>query len=514
MKAEDSTRRAMNLDQRFEPVAALVRGSTVESVHRGALAAVDSAGSVLGHVGDPSLRISLRSVAKPLQALALVESGAAEAFGVSSEELAVVAGSHSGQSEHTRLVTAMLERCAVAPEALVCGAPTHMCSGKHAGMIVLARHLGAPIEGYELPDHPVQQEIERAILGLLEQRPAATALQVAPAHDGGGRSTLFDGTDGCGVPLISLSLDALGWLYALLGAGATPALASVRDAMLAHPELIGGRNTFDTRLMLCCPGRVISKGGAEGVQALALCPPQNAAGPRRAPVGVVLKIQDGSPRPIPLLSRVYLEACGVMVPDEMPTETAPREEWTERALSSGEVIPLFEARVLGWGEEVAEETLADDLKEELKHGRLVLVEGRGDEKDLTRFLRDEWPLSDEETFGRATQWIADPYALTLRHKRKVLAVLKGHFLGGLASVDEFIVGHEYRSRGVGAHMLVRFEEEAHRRRCARVVLRTVKGGRAESFYRRLGYQRECVQLDYEFGEDFVRLAKRLKVEAD
>ncbi len=142
--------------------------------------------------------------------------------------------------------------------------------------------------------------------------------------------------------------------------------------------------------------------------------------------------------------------------------------------------------------------------------RLAMVVGRGDEKDLARFLREEWPLSDEETFGRETQWIADPYALILKQRRKVLAVLKGHFLGGLASVDEFIVGRDYRSRGIGADMLARFEEEARRRGCARIVLRTVKGGRAEDFYRRMGYERECVQLDYEFGEDFVRLTHRVR----
>ncbi len=519
MAADEDVRRALTLDQRFEPLAALVRDSSPESIHRGAIASVDTSGLLRGWVGDPSVPILLRSTAKPFQALAVVESGAAEAFSITAEEIAVMAGSHAGQQEHTRVVAGLLERCGVSPDSLVCGPLVHMCSGKHAGMVALALHLGAPVAGYERTDHPVQREIARTIEKLLAMRPVprawgealpeATTDAAASTADGAASPSLFAGVDGCGVPVIRLPLDAVAWLYALLGAGATPGLATVRDAMLALPELVGGRTRFDTRLMRSLPGRVVAKGGAEGVQALAVCPQADIPADEGMVVGLVIKVEDGSTRPIPLVVRACLEASGLQLPSDMPTQTPPRDEWTERTLSPGEWVALFDAAALG-GDGVQGLAPAGQVPGLLQEGgKIELVVGRGDEKDLARFLREEWPLSDEETFGRETQWIADPFALILKQRRKVLAVLKGHFLGGLASVDEFIVGRDYRSRGVGAYMLARFEEEARRRGCARVVLRTVKGGRSEGFYRRLGYERECVQLDYEFGEDFVRLMHRI-----
>ncbi|MFN2167498.1 MAG: GNAT family N-acetyltransferase [Anaerolineae bacterium] len=513
MATDRNIRRALILDQRFEPLAALMRGSSMESVHRGAVAVVDSSGLLRSRVGDATVSILLRSAAKPFQALAVVESGAAEAFAVSPEELAVMAGSHAGQREHSRLVAGLLERCALGPDALLCGSLVHMCSGKHAGMLLLARHLGAPVDGYEQPDHPVQWEIALTIARLLRMRPGSEEASEERLPDASVLE-IFDGADGCGVPAIRLPLEAAAWLYALLGAGATPGLAAIRDAMVTFPTLMGGGSRFDTRLMAAASGQLVAKGGAEGVQGLAISAMHQGTGPTRPAMGIVIKVADGSARPVPALTRRCLEACGLELPSEMPTQTAPRDEWTERALTPGEWAVLIDPWALGcFGpEEVgpgrAEFDPGDDKD------RLTLLEGRGDEKEVDRFLREEWPLSDEETFGRETQWIADPFALILIQRRRVVAVLKGHFLGGLASVDEFIVGRDFRGRGIGAHLLERFEKEARLRGCTRIVLRTVKGGRAESFYRRLGYERECVQLDYEFGEDFVRLARRLRTDGD
>ena len=115
MAADEDVRGALTLDQRFEPLAALVRDASPESIHRGAIASVDASGLSRGWVGDPSVPILLRSTAKPFQALAVVESGAAEAFSITAEEIAVMAGSHAGQQEHTRVVAGLLERCGVSP---------------------------------------------------------------------------------------------------------------------------------------------------------------------------------------------------------------------------------------------------------------------------------------------------------------------------------------------------------------------------------------------------------------
>jgi GNAT superfamily N-acetyltransferase len=138
---------------------------------------------------------------------------------------------------------------------------------------------------------------------------------------------------------------------------------------------------------------------------------------------------------------------------------------------------------------------------------------RGDEKDVLRFLREQWPDVDREYFGRAVEWTADPYALVHRQDGEVTGVVRGHFIGGLASVDELMVREGARGRGLGSLLLGRFEEEARRRECSRIVLRAVKDTRAEDFYRKRGYHRECVQYGYEFGYDYVRLVRDVEGEA-
>ncbi len=489
----------------------------MECVHRGVIAVVDSEGRPRGGFGDPATAVPLRSAAKPFQAAAVVQSGAVDAFGVTLEELAVMAGSHAGQAQHVRAVRSLLARAEAAEDVLVCGPPVHMCSGKHAGMILLARQLGVPVDGYEQPEHPVQQYIGAFVARLLAapagDRDSLSSLVEfdgaaspgSPAHPGSPAPSLFVGIDGCGVPVLRLRAEQVAWLFARLAAGALPALARVRDAMLAHPEMVAGRSRLDTRLMCAAPGKVIAKGGAEGVQGLALSVGVDGA----AVLGWAIKIEDGSGRPLPLLIRACLQAGGLDLPPHALEQTLPRDEWTVRSLAPAVEHLLVDPAALGTADPREPQSGGERPPVLLDVGRLEMVTGHGDEKELVRFLREEWPLSDEEVFGRPTEWIADPFALILKHKRKVLGVLKGHFLGGLASIDEFIVGHEYRGQGLGAKMLARFEQEARSRGCRRVVLRSVKGGRAESFYRRYGYVTECVQLDYEFGEDFIRMSHRI-----
>ncbi len=501
-------RAAVTLDQRFEPLVAVMRDGVPESIHRGAVVWADVTGRVCGGVGDPTLPIHLRSTAKPFQALAVVESGAADAFALTSEELAVMCGSHAGQREHVRVVGGLLERVGAPPAKLVCGSLAHMCSGKHAGMTVQALHLGAPVEGYERVDHPVQQRVAGVIAGLLGRERAAAASAAPPPE------ALFAGRDGCGVPVIRLRLDEAARLYALLAAGATPGLVRVRDAMLAHPELVAGRSRLDTKVMKALPGAVVAKGGAEGVQALAVVgqvarPEEGAYQPGIA-LGCVFKIANGSTRPVPPLVQACLHAAGLAVDAEELAETLPRDEWSSRSLAAGEVVLLIDDGRLS----VAREGCAPASHgSEITFGgsdKVRLKVARGNEADVVRFLYREWPLSDEETFGPDTIWCALPFALVLKERRRVLGVLRGHFLGGVASVDEFIVGHDYRGRGAGEQMLLRFEQEARAQGCTRVVLRAVKGSRAECFYRRLGYETQCTEFDHEFGNDFVRLAHAIQ----
>jgi L-asparaginase II len=303
------------------PVAVIVRrGERVESEHRVAYAVADAAGRLVEAAGDVGRAVFPRSAIKPLQALALVESGAADHFAVSAQELALACASHSGEPEHVALVRAWLAR--LDPSALECGAhpPLHAesaqrltaagrspervhnnCSGKHAGMITVARHLGAPIAGYSRADHPVQRLIE----GILCAMTGLTALP-APA------------TDGCGVPTWPIPLGRLAAAMARfaapdgLPAARAEACARLRAAMLAHPHLIAGTDRPCTEIMTAVSG-VLVKTGAEGVYA--------ACVPGRQ-LGLALKVEDGAARAAPVALLALLEALGVLDPEATSTLAA------------------------------------------------------------------------------------------------------------------------------------------------------------------------------------------------
>jgi L-asparaginase II len=275
------------------------RGGTVESRHRGALALVSSADELLASLGDPAQLIFLRSSAKPFQLAPFVASGLFDSYGLGDEALAIMAASHSGEDRHVRTVQAILRGAGLTQSVLQCGAhapydretarrlardgeePTalrHNCSGKHTGMVLFARALGAPIETYWQPDHPVQR----------------AALATISALTGVAERQIITATDGCGVVTFGLPLRSLALAFARL---ADPhavaddklaaALSRIRDAMMAHPELVGGeRRRLDTALMRAEPGRLVAKGGAEGVQAVGLVGGDPAA-------GLALKIEDG-----------------------------------------------------------------------------------------------------------------------------------------------------------------------------------------------------------------------------
>ena len=508
---------AAAFDPCFEPIAAVVRGSAVESIHRGAIAVVDSDGALLGGVGDPGTYVLLRSAAKPFQAAAIVASGAAEAFSLTDEEIAVMAASHAGSPEHVDAVGRLLARGDLSAASLVCGPVEHMCSGKHAGMLLLARHLGVSGEGYERDDHLVQREIAGYVASLLESGPGRAT-----------RRPLFAGTDGCGVPVLGLTLREAAWLFALLAAGATPALARVRNAMRTHPFLVAGDGRLDTNLMRAGAGGLVAKAGAEGVQGIGLV---GVAGGRQVDgagtgvagsVGFVMKVEDGSGRPIPAVAAAFLRAWGASqeaaaiehdhpagILNSTGTEVASVEVLVEQAglrrPTGGRAGGNKDDHAGSAGDgQTAGDPASRGRRLFARRGERLTV-SRGDEKEVLRFLREQWPAVDKDYFGRTVEWSADPYALVFHRDGKVVAVLRGHFIGGLGSVDELMVAGGSRGHGLGSTLLGRFEDEARKRRCTRIVLRAVKGSPAEDFYRKRGYYRECVQYGYEFGYDYVRL---------
>jgi L-asparaginase II len=287
------------------PLVEVRRGPIVESRHRGHLAAVDDVGNLVAFTGEPETVTYLRSSAKPFQALPLVTSGAADRFGLTEVELAVACGSHSGQDLHAETVAGVLRKIGLDESFLKCGVHEpfdcetaerlrargeppgllrNNCSGKHAGMLALAQHLGTPPETYDQPESPVQRAILRAV----------SLLSGVAAED------VVLGTDGCGVPVFGMPVRAMALMYARLAAppaefDETTRRACVRlmAAMTAHPEMVGGTTErFDTEVMRAARGRVVSKIGAEGVYTAGVLPCE--AWPRG--LGLALKIEDGEDR--------------------------------------------------------------------------------------------------------------------------------------------------------------------------------------------------------------------------
>ncbi len=284
----------------------VLRGSAVESRHAGALAIVDASGTVHTALGDVDRPIFPRSAVKLLQALPLVASGAADAFGLTDAELALACASHSGEPEHVATAAGMLARLGLDADALECGTqwpgrepvlramaargevatPLHNnCSGKHSGFVcvacLMARGAGAePAEfarGYVAAEHPVMREVTAALS-------AATGLDTERAPRG---------IDGCSIPTFALPLRALALAFARCGTGQglssgnARAARRLRQAAAAAPFMVGGTDRFDTRVMQAFGERLFCKIGAEGVYCAAL--PELG-------LGVALKIDDGAAR--------------------------------------------------------------------------------------------------------------------------------------------------------------------------------------------------------------------------
>jgi L-asparaginase II len=338
----------------FVPLVELTRGPLVESIHFGALAVVDSSGRLLASAGSPDLMANLRSSAKPFQILSFVEAGGVETFGFSDRELAIACASHSGTDEHVAVLQAMQARIGVKESDLRCGThypldeasarqmrargetPTsnrHNCSGKHTGMLANARLRGLSIDDYLNPDHPLQQIILRDFAAMTGLDPAAVPV----------------GIDGCSAPTFAAPLRRAGHAYALLAdpqglpAKRAAALQHIYRAMSAYPEMVAGPLRFDTLLMQATGGKVVSKGGAEGYQGMAVRP--GALHPGSPGIGIVLKIADGDSagRAVSTAALSALVQLGLLTDSERAAlamfDRRTLRNWRE--LEIGEVRPVF-----------------------------------------------------------------------------------------------------------------------------------------------------------------------------
>jgi L-asparaginase II len=265
----------------MEPIVVEVRrNGVVEARHRVHAVALQD-GAVVAEAGDAALVCFMRSSSKPIQALPLARAR----DDLDARDLAIASASHRATDDQIAAVRALLDKAPATEDELEVGLQEgrppkpiyHNCSGKHAGMLALCRANDWPARGYRLPDHPVQQ----ACLAVHAEAAGLDAATIATA------------TDGCGVVTFGLPLERIAGAFARFEH--LPQGERIADAMRTHPELIGGEDGADVKLMRAAPGW-FAKGGAEGL----LC----AGGPDG--IGVALKSEDGASRPLAPAAAVFL----------------------------------------------------------------------------------------------------------------------------------------------------------------------------------------------------------------
>lgn len=328
-------------------IVQVLRGRTIEATHLVHVAVADARGTLIASLGNPGLQSSLRSSAKPMQALPLVEEGVVDRFGLSDAELALCCASHQAEDAHLEGVRSILRKAGLEEADLRCGPhppfdrrqliavtrhgsgpqPIHNnCSGKHAGMAALARAMGWPVEDYHRLDHPVQQRMLREICrwsGL-----AAGDIDVA--------------VDGCGVACFSMSLQAMAGAFARFAEAAAEGggPGHIVRAMTEHPHMVAGAGRLCTAAMLQGAGTFFLKTGAEGLY---------CGGVPQRGWGFAVKVQDGAKRAADVASVRVLEGLGLL--DEAAS-AALAEFGRPKVLNTrdevvGEVRAEFEVRVGG-----------------------------------------------------------------------------------------------------------------------------------------------------------------------
>ena len=286
----------------------VTRGDFTESIHVVFAVAVDENGEIFFSAGDPHYLTCIRSALKPFQAAAAIKGGAVDAAGFSDNHIALMCASHKGEKEHVNTARHMLEKLDLTINDYECG--THYpsdkmtrwgmikdgqmalalhnnCSGKHTGMLALAKHLNQGIKNYTQKDHPVQE----TIFALLQEY---TGLETIPTS-----------IDGCSAPTPFITLSAIAGLFQKLGSGEHPELERAYQAMVKHPFLVSGSDTFDTLFIEALQGRGVTKIGGESIRGVSIKKADGGC------VGLALKVLDGnfralSPATMKLLEHLQL----------------------------------------------------------------------------------------------------------------------------------------------------------------------------------------------------------------
>ena len=292
----------------------VTRGELTESIHVAFAVAVDETRQPFYSTGDPQYLTCIRSSLKPFQAAASVKAGAVDAAEFNDDELALMCASHIGEKMHVKTAQSMLTKLGLTVDDYECGShfpsdtltrhrmikedkeaqPLHNnCSGKHAGMLALAKHLGQGTANYIKKDHPVQRTI-------LEYVQDITGLETIPTE-----------IDGCSAPTPFMTLETIAGMFQTLAAGNEPELKRVFKAMCSCPDLVGGSNHFDTNFIKALTGRGVTKVGGESVRGIALKTQD------KGPVGIAIKILDGNFRALPVATMKLLEHLELLTEEEL-----------------------------------------------------------------------------------------------------------------------------------------------------------------------------------------------------
>ena len=282
----------------------VTRGDFTESIHVAFAVVVDGEGQTIFSTGDPHYLTCIRSSLKPFQAGAVIKSGAVDSAGFDKQELALMCASHKGQDMHVNTALSMLNKLGLEVADYECGShypsdtstrrqmiadkktaqPVHNnCSGKHAGMLALAKHLGKGTKGYVKKNHPVQKVIMKYVGELCRETNIPVEI------------------DGCSAPTPFMTLQMIAEMFQVMASNDKPELKRVFDAMASHPEMVGGTNHFDSMFISALSGRGVTKVGGESIRGIAL------KTDTYGPIGVAIKILDGSFRAMPLVVMKLME---------------------------------------------------------------------------------------------------------------------------------------------------------------------------------------------------------------
>jgi L-asparaginase II len=326
------------------------RGSLVESIHRGDAVAVKPDGTIFAKCGDPQKLTFMRSAAKPIQALALILSGAADEYGISDKELSVICSSHYAEPFHLEAVLSILSKISLDDTYLLCGKARPLkeevafeyagqgispqkilsdCSGKHSGMLATCKLKGYPLDSYIDPNHPLQQEILQIMSDICAYPKAEIQI----------------GIDGCSVPVFGMPVYNMALGFArfanptYLPEQYRTAAGRIFNAMITYPEMVAGTEGFCTELMQATNGRLIGKIGAQGVYCIGIKEPQ---------LGIAFKIEDG------MLGMASVAAMHVLTELDLLSEAEYaalakfhiKPSLNDAGLIVGEIRPVFKMEMM------------------------------------------------------------------------------------------------------------------------------------------------------------------------